>query len=184
MKLLLILPSSERGWWGNISKSGKAGFVRLSLPTMAALTPPEWEVEIHDARVKPVNYGAEVDLVGITGYTNEMPTAYRIADGFRAKGVTVVMGGVHVSALPEEALEHADSVVVGEAEQVWKKLIKDFENGKLKKKYQAANLCKMENMVIPRRELLDRSMYGSGFNTLQSTRGCPFACDYCAVTAF
>ncbi len=184
MKLLLILPNSERGWWGKVSRSGKAGFVRLSLPTIAALTPPEWEVEILDARVTPVDYNANVDLVGISAYTNEIPPAYAIADGFRKKGVTVVMGGVHVSALPDEALKHADSVVIGEAEDLWAKLLQDFKDGLLKDKYQAHSLTNMKNMVIPRRELLDRSMYGSGFNTLQSSRGCPFDCDYCAVTAF
>lgn len=184
MKLLLILPNSERGLWGRLSKSGKGGFIRLSLPTIAALTPSEWEVEILDARVTPVDYSADVDLVGISSFTNEIPCAYAIADGFRKNGVTVVMGGVHVSALPDEALEHADVVVVGEAEDVWAKLLDDFKKNRLKKIYQARSLSSMKNMVIPRRELYDRSMYGSGFNAIQSTRGCPFDCDYCAVTAF
>jgi radical SAM superfamily enzyme YgiQ (UPF0313 family) len=183
LKLLLILPENRRSYWGGVSRSGKAGFARLSLTTVAALTPPEWEVEIHDARVRPVDYAAGADLVGITGLTAEMPSAYEIADGFRARGVTVVMGGVHVSALPDEALKHADAVVVGEAEGVWLKLLEDFQLGGLKKRY-SSGLCSMENMAVPRRDLLDRSMYGSGFNTLQATRGCPFDCDYCAVTAF
>lgn len=184
MKLLLILPKNERGYWGKVSKSGKAGFIRLSLPTIAALTPKDWEIEILDARVKPVDYNAKVDIVGITGLTSEMPSAYEIADNFRRRGITVVMGGVHVSAMPDEALKHADAVVIGEAELVWEKLLDDFKRGKLKSRYQANNLCSMENMVVPRRGLLDRSMYISGFNTLQATRGCPFKCDYCAVTAF
>ncbi len=184
MKLLLVLPRNERGYWGKVSKSGKAGFVRLSLPTLAALAPPDWEVEIHDARAKPVNYNAKVDLVGISGFTAEIVSAYGIADNFRKKGVKVIMGGVHVSALPDEALEHADSVVIGEAELVFEKALKDFEAGRMKKKYEAPNLCVMEDMASPRRELLDRKMYVSGFNTLQATRGCPFDCDYCAVTAF
>lgn len=183
MKLLLILPKNERSYWGSVSKSGKAGFVRLNLPTIAALTPSDWNVEILDARVKPVDYDAQIDLVGITGFTAEMPGAYKIADNFRKKGVKVVMGGVHVSALPDEALQHADAVVIGEAELVWHKLILDFKRGELKQKYKADNLCDMKNMVIPVRGLLDKGMY-SGFYTLQATRGCPFNCDYCAVTAF
>ena len=183
MKLLLILPKNERSYWGGVSKSGKAGFVRLNLPTIAALTPTDWDVEILDARVKPVDYDAKADLVGITGFTAEMPGAYEIADNFRKKGVKVVMGGVHVSALPDEALQHADAVVIGEAELVWHKLLLDFKRGELKQKYKADKLCDMENMVIPRRNLLNREMY-SGFYTLQATRGCPFNCDYCAVTAF
>ena len=183
MKLLLILPKNERSYWGQVSKSGKAGFARLNLPTLAALTPKEWEVEILDARVTSVDYNARVDLVGITGFTAEIPSAYHIADNFRKKGVKVVMGGVHVSALPDEALQHADSVVIGEAELVWHKLLEDFKRSGLKQKYKADNLCDMENMVTPRRDILNRKMY-SGFNTLQATRGCPFNCDYCAVTAF
>lgn len=183
MKLLLILPKNKRSYWGQVSKSGKAGFVRLNLPTLAALTPKDWEVEILDARVTPVDYNARVDLVGITGFTAEMPSAYEIADNFRKNGVKVVMGGVHVSAMPDEALQHADTVVTGEAELIWDNLLEDFKKGKLKQRYKADNLCDMKNMVIPRRDLLNRKMY-SGFNTLQATRGCPFNCDYCAVTAF
>ncbi|MFQ5586267.1 MAG: B12-binding domain-containing radical SAM protein [Thermodesulfobacteriota bacterium] len=183
MKLLLVLPDNRRSYWGGVSRSGKAGFARLSLTTLAALTPDEWEVEILDARVRPVDYTARVDLVGITGLTSEIPSAYAIADNFRARGVTVVMGGVHVSALPDEALDHADAVVIGEAELVWAGLLEDFKGGNLKKRYKG-ELCEMKGMVIPRRDLLDRGMYGSGFNTMQATRGCPFDCDYCAVTAF
>lgn len=184
MKLLLILPKNELGFWGKVSKSGKAGLVRLSLPTIAALTPNDWDVEIHDARIKPVDYDTKVDLVGITGFTAEMPSAYEIADGFRRKGIKVIMGGIHVSALPDEALKHADTVIVGEAETVWHKALEDFKKNELKPIYKAEHLCEMQNMAIPSRGLLDRGMYGSGFNTLQATRGCPFNCDYCTVTSF
>ncbi|UCD34661.1 MAG: B12-binding domain-containing radical SAM protein [Nitrospiraceae bacterium] len=166
-----------------MSKSGKAGFVRLSLPTLAALTPPDWDVEILDARTSPVDFSKKADLVGITAFTNEIPNAYEIADGFRARGVKVVMGGVHVSALPDEALQHADSVVSGEAELVWKDLLQDLEIGELKPLYRAGSLVEMSGMAIPRRDLLDRGMYSS-FNSLQATRGCPYNCEYCAVTAF
>ncbi|MEK6790223.1 MAG: radical SAM protein [Deltaproteobacteria bacterium] len=184
MKLLLILPENRRSYWGTVSKSGKAGFVRLNLPTIAALTPKEWDVEIVDARVKDIAYDAKPDLVGITGFTAEIPSAYEIADNWRRRGVKVIMGGVHVSALPDEALLHADSVVIGEAELVWAKALEDFKNGRLEQRYRAENLCELKDMVIPRRELLDRRMYPTGFNTMQATRGCPFNCDYCAVTAF
>jgi len=177
------MPESGRSYWGGVSRSGKAGFARLALTTVAALTPGDWEVEIHDARVSPVNYSADVDLVGVTGLTSEAPSSYKIADGFRARGVKVVMGGVHVSALPDEALRHCDAVVIGEAELVWAGLLEDFKKGLLKKRYKGT-LCDMKNMVLPRRDLLDRSMYGDGFNTMQATRGCPFNCEYCTVTAF
>jgi radical SAM superfamily enzyme YgiQ (UPF0313 family) len=183
-KLLLVLPRNELGYFGKISRSGKAGMVSLSLPTVAANTPPDWEVEIHDARTGPVDYRRAVDLVGITALTAEITSAYAIADGFRKNGTKVVMGGVHVSALPEEALAHADSVVRGEAEAVWPELLRDAEQGKLKPIYQADHLIEMQNLPIPRRQLLDRKLYGSGFNTIQASRGCPFNCSYCAVSAF
>ncbi|MBI5827626.1 MAG: B12-binding domain-containing radical SAM protein [Deltaproteobacteria bacterium] len=183
MRLLLIFPKNERSYWGGVSRSGKAGFLRLGLPTVAALTPGDWDVEIIDARVRPVDYGVRADLVGITGLTAEMPNAYEIADNFRKRGVKVVMGGVHVSALPEEALAHADSVIIGEAELVWSSALDDFKKGALKPIYRAARLCDMKGMAIPRRDLVKREMF-SGYHTLQATRGCPFNCDYCTVTAF
>ena len=141
------------------------------------------DVKILDARVEDVDYDLPVDLVGITGLTSEIPHAYEIADGFRNKGVKVVMGGVHVSALPDEALRHADSIVVGEAELVWGKLIEDFKTGQLKPVYQSDSLVDMKEMCTPRRSLLDYNMYTS-FSTLQATRGCPFNCDFCTVTTF
>lgn len=182
-KLLLILPRSERGLWGGVSKSGKAGFVRLSLPTIAALTPSHWHVEILDTRTTQINYDKKADLVGITAHTAEIPNAYKIADGFRNKDTKVVMGGIHVSALPDEALNHANSVVVGEAEGVWEGLLRDVERGELKKLYRSDNLIKMTGMNVPRMDLVDRSMFSS-FNSLQATRGCPHRCEYCTVTAF
>lgn len=182
-KLLLILPRSERGLWGGVSKSGKAGFVRLSLPTIAALTPSHWHVEILDTRTTQINYDKKADLVGITAHTAEIPNAYKIADGFRNKGTKVVMGGIHVSALPDEALNHANSVVVGEVEGVWEGLLRDVERGELKKLYRSDNLIKMTGMNVPRMDLVDRSMFSS-FNSLQATRGCPHRCEYCTVTAF
>ncbi len=183
-KLLLILPRNERGYWGKVTKSGKAGMVRLSLPVVASLTPSSWDVEILDARATSVNFDQKVDLVGITAFSAEIPSAYEIADGFRRKGVKVVMGGIHVSSLPEEALEHVDSVVVGEAEPVWAKLLLDIEKGELKSIYRSESLVDMRGMPIPCRNLLNRKMYVTGFNTIQATRGCPFNCEYCAVTAF
>lgn len=183
MKILLILPKHAGGILGGLSKSGKAGLARLSLPTLAAITPKNIDVKILDARVEEVDYNAPVDLVGITGLTSEIPYAYEMADGFRKQGIKVVMGGVHVSALPDEALEHADSVVVGEAELVWKDLIRDFTQGKLKSIYKADDFVDMSNVLIPRRSLLNYDMYAS-FSTLQATRGCPFKCDFCTVTTF
>lgn len=179
-KLLLVFPRSEGGYWGKV-RHGKAGIVSLGLPTVAAITPSDWDVAIHDARVTDLDYEQKVDLVGITGYTAEIPSTYAIADQFRKRGVPVILGGVHVSALPEEALAHADAVIIGEAEEIWEQVLRDFSSGTMKTTYHSETLCSMGKMKIPRRELLNRNMYTS-FHTIQATRGCPYDCDYCSVT--
>ncbi len=184
-KLLLVLPQSNLVYWESmLAQEGKTGAVRLSLPTIAALTPTHWDIEIVDARVTPVDVTQQVDLVGITAMTAEIQSAYTIADGFRKNGVAVVMGGVHVSALPEEALQHVDSVVIGEAETQWQQLLQDFEQGNLKSIYRANRLIDMTGMVIPRRDLQKQNQYAPFLNTIQATRGCPRNCEFCSVSAF
>ena len=183
MKILLVQPKST-GFIGQVSKSGKAGFARVTLTTIAALTPPQHEVVIHDARLGDPDYDGDWDLVGFTGMTCEIPHVYQMADEFRKRGKTVVIGGYHATALPEEAAKHADIVVLGEAEGLWPQILLELENGGAKQsKYQNADMIEMRGMAIPRRELLNRNMY-TVFSTLQATRGCPFDCNYCAVTKF
>ncbi|HEX9883225.1 MAG TPA: radical SAM protein [Desulfobaccales bacterium] len=183
MKILLVQPKST-GYVGQVSKSGKAGFARVTLTTIAALTPPQHEVVIHDARLGDPDYDGDWDLVGFTGMTCEIPHVYQMADEFRKRGKTVVIGGYHATALPEEAAKHADIVVLGEGEGVWPQILLELENGGAKQSnYQNPDMIEMRDMAIPRRELLNRNMY-TVFSTLQATRGCPFDCDYCAVTKF
>ena len=183
MKILLVQPKST-GYLGQVSKSGKAGLARVTLTTIAALTPPQHEVVIHDARLSDPDYDGGWDLVGFTGMTCEIPHVYRMADEFRKRGKGVVIGGYHATALPEEAAKHADIVVVGEAEGLWPRLLLDLANGRVRQHiYQNDDLIEMRNMAIPRRELLNRDMY-TVFNTIQATRGCPFNCNYCSVTRF
>ena len=100
MKILLVQPKSS-GFMGQISGSGKAGFARITLTTLAALVPPEHEVAIHDARLSEPDYDGDWDLVGFTGMTCEIPHVYEMADRFRVSGKLVVIGGYHASALPE-----------------------------------------------------------------------------------
>jgi radical SAM superfamily enzyme YgiQ (UPF0313 family) len=183
LKILLVQPKST-GFIGQVSKSGKAGFARVTLTTIAALTPPQHEVVIHDARLGDPDYDGDWDLVGFTGMTCEIPHVYRMADEFRKRGKTVVIGGYHATALPEEAAKHSDIVVLGEAEGLWPQILSELENGGAKQSnYHNADMIEMRNMAIPRRELLNRNMY-TVFSTLQATRGCPFDCNYCAVTKF
>jgi radical SAM superfamily enzyme YgiQ (UPF0313 family) len=169
---------------GQVSKSGKASLARVTLTTIAALTPPPHEVVIHDARLSEPDYHGDWDLVGFTGMTCEIPHAYQMADEFRRRGKKVVIGGYHATAMPEEAAQHADIVVLGEAEGLWPQILSDLADGGIRRHiYQNDKLIEMRDMAIPRRDLLDRRMY-TVFNTIQATRGCPFNCNYCAVTKF
>jgi radical SAM superfamily enzyme YgiQ (UPF0313 family) len=168
---------------GLLSWRAKAYAPPLNLCMVAAYTPPDSEVSITDECVEAIDFEKEVDLVGLTAYTNAAPRAYEIADAFRRRGVPVVMGGVHVSTLPEEALEHCDAVVVGEAEGVWQRLIKDFSQGRLKEIYENDGLASLEDLPLPRRDLLRPDDYVT-INTVQTTRGCPHNCSFCSVTRF
>jgi len=180
MKILFVSPGWPKGrLWGELGFK----FPTLSLAALAAVTPPEWHVSFQDDAIRPVSYNSNADLIAITAMTAQTTRAYQLADGFRAQGKTVVMGGFHASNLPDEALQHVDSVVVGEGELVWPQLLADFQAGRLQRTYQADSLIDTSLIPPARRELFK----GSGHlftNTIQTTRGCPFDCEFCSVTAF
>jgi radical SAM superfamily enzyme YgiQ (UPF0313 family) len=158
-------------------------FARLTLSTLAALTPEEVEVRITDENVEPIDFEEEVDLVGLTGMIMHASRAYQIAERFRERSIPVVMGGPHASSLPLEAKEHVDAVVIGEAEQVWKGLIEDVQKGSLKPFYKADAYCSMQGIPSPRVDLLRKHAYMT-VNCVQTSRGCPQQCDFCYVTHF
>ena len=162
-------------------------FPHLSLPTLAAYTPEGATVEIVDEKFHPLPDGRGYDLVGITAMTPLAPKAYRMADAFRKQGVPVVMGGYHPTVLPEEALQHADSVCIGEAETIWPTMVADAMAGRLRERYQAASFPCLENLPPSRRDLLriPRSKRFEHINVyfVQTTRGCPYRCSFCAVTS-
>ena len=179
MRILLISPERER-------KKEEAFLFRLSflnLPYLAAVTPPSIEVKIVDEAHEKVNFEEKADLVGLTAQTPVAPRAYEIAKEFRKKGIPVVMGGVHASMLPEEALQHVDAVVIGEAEEVWPDLIEDLRKGKMKRIYQGDGFVNPSNLPLPRRELLNEKSY-LPLKLLETTRGCPHRCDFCGVSKF
>ena len=184
MKIRLIDPAYEHPFISHSQRVIKnIWFAHLTLTTLAALTPPDIDVQITDENVEPIDFQEDVDLVGITGMVMHAPRAYEIASRFRQRGIPVVMGGPHASSLALEAKEHVDAVVIGEAENVWAGLIEDVKKGGLKPFYKADAFCSMERMPYPRLELLKKNAYMT-VNCVQTTRGCPYQCDFCHVTHF
>ncbi|GAM08865.1 putative methyltransferase [Geobacter sp. OR-1] len=180
MKVLFVSPGWPKGrLWGELAFK----FPSLSLAALAAVTPAEWAVTLWDENIDPQLPATDADLVAITAMTPQAPRAYHLAARFRASGKTVVMGGFHASNLPEEALQHLDSVVVGEGELIWPQLLADFQSGNLQRLYRSAGLIEMTAIPTPRREIFGAKKY-LFTNTLQTTRGCPFDCEFCSVTAF
>jgi len=159
----------------------KALFIPLGLAICAALTPRRFDVEIVDECVRPIDFEAEADVVGITAMTCTAPRAYEIACRFAARGAKVVLGGIHPSALPEEAARHADCVCVGEAEATLPRFFEDLERGSLKKIYRADEVGSLP-IAAPRRDLLSPRDYLI-YNAVQTSRGCPYACSFCTTYA-
>lgn len=180
MKVLLVAPVAKSKFLG---RSFAFNIPFLSLPVLATYTPPDIAVTIVDERIESIHFDIPYDLVGITLMTPLAPRAYEIADAFRKRGVTVVMGGMHVSARPDEVLAHADAVVVGEAEQMWPLLLDDFKKGKLKKIYQAQGYTALDTLLPLRRNILNKDKYAP-VEFVETTRGCPFGCHFCSVTRF
>lgn len=178
MKILLVSPSPlKHRLFLNLNKFSP--FISFTLKQLAAITPAEHEVEVFDGNTYEImDVNKKFDLVGLSCLTPHAPRAYEIADFFRSKGVTVVLGGYHPSALPEEAKQHADSVVIGEAEINWPKLLKDFENGKMKSFYKQekpVNPC----LIPPARRFPLKGFYP--VFEMQITRGCPYRCEFCSI---
>jgi len=179
MKIKFIVPRWPKdSFWDVITFK----FPTLSNTLLAALTPPEHEVTIHDESIAPLDFDEACDLVAVTAMTPLAPRGYDIADEYRRRKVQVVMGGMHPTWLPEEAITHCDAVVIGEADEIWAKVVRDAERGKLKRFYQQKGRTDLSHLPLPRRELLPSKGYFFE-NTIQTTRGCPFDCEFCSVTA-
>lgn len=184
MKVTLISPDLQSSHFKFTPKEVKSfWFAKLTLPHLAALTPEDIEVKLIDEAVDPIDFDEPTDLVGVTVNTYLAPRSYEIAREFRTRGVPVVLGGVHPSLYPEEAQQHADTIAIGEAEETWEPLLRDFQKGCMKPVYRAERYHSLAGLPIPRRDLLKRNAYLTT-NTIQTTRGCPFQCDFCSVTDF
>lgn len=195
MKLGLIAMSGVRAHNKELTELGLTlpGFVErnkviaslpsLGLLTLAGLTPPSTEVsylevpDICGVQSLPGNF----DAVAISSFSAQIKEAYTLADRYRAAGVKVILGGLHVTALPDEAARHADSVVIGEGEPVWPQVVRDLERGELGRQYDARGQSfDLADAPMPRFELLDGERYNR--ITVQTQRGCPFNCEFCAAS--
>jgi radical SAM superfamily enzyme YgiQ (UPF0313 family) len=176
-KLLLIHPAGRRSGY-LLSKYTR--FPPLGLAYVAAVTPDSWEIRILDETFESCSFES-ADLVGITSFTSNINRAYEIADGYRTRGTPVVMGGIHVSMLPEEALEHCDAVVAGEVEEIWSRVLEDFEKQALSGIYRGPQIDLSQSGVVPRRDLLHPAYE---WHPVQTSRGCPFNCSFCSVSRY
>jgi len=158
----------------------------LSLLTIASHTPPGIEITLIDENIEDINFDEKYDLVGITAMTQQAYRAYAIAVEFRKRNIPVVMGGIHASVLPDEALQHVDTVFVGESEDQWAIYLNDLENGTAKKIYRNDALFDLGNARIPKYNLVNYVAFRSKdtyirLMPVQATRGCPHDCSFCIV---
>ncbi|MBR0660648.1 B12-binding domain-containing radical SAM protein [Neoroseomonas oryzicola] len=182
MRILLLSPKGPlyRHRGGIFRKSLR--YAPLTLPTLASLIPPEIEHEltIIDEGVDDVPLDFPADLVGITVITGTAPRAYEIAAAFRARGISVVLGGPHVTLVPDDAQPHADSIVVGYAEDTWPELLRDFVAGAMRPRYVQAPDFSLANRPRVDRTLAARHRYATS-HVFEATRGCVHGCEFCVV---
>jgi radical SAM superfamily enzyme YgiQ (UPF0313 family) len=185
MKILLVFPRVDHGQTTIKDKGSWNAFIFgnpiITLPHIASITPKEYDVKILNENYSDLDFDVDVDLVGITCYTMTAPRVYEIADEFRSRGKMVVLGGYHPTAMPDEAIQHADSIVLGEAEASWPKLLKDAEKGKLKRFYGPDENFDMDKIPPIRRDLI---VLNPLLGAVQSTRGCSNRCEFCAISSF
>jgi radical SAM superfamily enzyme YgiQ (UPF0313 family) len=189
MKILLILPAAEHlrvcSTEDDVPKRKMFRFSVLSLTTVAALTPDGHKITICDENVEPVNLNADADVVGISFMTALSPRAYELADYFRKRRIITIAGGYHPTFCPNDALEHFDIVVTGEAEGIWPTVLADIERKNFKRIYQNRCNANLSGTPIPKRELLagTKKHYITTF-AVQTGRGCQHKCKFCSVSAF
>jgi radical SAM superfamily enzyme YgiQ (UPF0313 family) len=149
------------------------------LAVAASIPRDQYEVVLTDENIEPIDFDLKADLVGISAMTSYVNRGYEIADQFRAKGMPVVMGGVHPSFMPQEALKHCDAVVIGEVELVIDKLLDDLNQGAMRGTYKSDTLHPMAGMPMPRYDLLKKNRYVN-CTFVQTSRGCHQGCTFCA----
>lgn len=189
MKIMLVLPAASVVRVTNpaqqVPRRAMLRFSLLPLTTVAALTPVGHEVVICDENVSVLDFDAEVDLVGLSFMTALAPRAYEIAAEFRRRGKVVVAGGYHPSFCPEEVSAHVDVVIVGDAEVLWPRFLREYEAGEYQSVYRHECLCDLAATPPARNDLLaGNGKYYVTINAVQTGRGCSHGCRYCSITAF
>ena len=181
MRVVLIAPAAPSYIW----RKKRAAFTipPLALPLLAAFTPREIELRLVDEAVEDVDLNLDADLVGLSLMTASAVNGYSLADHFRSRKISVVLGGVHPSMVPEEALQHGDSVVIGEGEHLWPQVLEDAARGNLQRIYQGDSFLSLEALPPPRWDLLRAKRYFIP-RTIQTSRGCPMGCSFCSVSTF
>src|ERR1035438_637419 len=176
-KLLLITASSPE--IRRTRSTRVLNFQQITMPYLAARVPPTWNVTHIDEEAEAIDWNIDLDIVGITFHTPSAFHAYDIAMRFRARGICVVMGGPHVTLLPEEASRYADVIFIGEAEGLWEEFLKGFEAGSYLPLYRQTGVPSIEHIPQARKDFFHRRDYANG--VLFATRGCPGQCDFCTV---
>jgi radical SAM superfamily enzyme YgiQ (UPF0313 family) len=192
MKVALISPKGSflsndpgfKNFWGRSKelvtyKNYWTGF-SSGLLIVAALTPDDCKIEVIDENIEPIDFSKNYDLVAISAITQQANRAYNISSEFRKKGVSVVMGGIHPTLVHDEAINHADTVIIGEAEKTWKNFIQDFKKGRAKQIYVKKEPVDLTKSPMPRYDLISR--YDYKIIWIQTTRGCPHDCEFCAAS--
>lgn len=134
---------------------------------------------LKDEGQEKIDFDIDVDLVGITFHTPSANYVYKVAEKFRKRGICVVLGGPHVSLLPDEAEKHADAIFIGEVENIWVQFLKDFESNNIKKRYKQNHPSSLKNLPMAQKDLFHRKDHSNGI--LFATRGCPNKCDFCVL---
>jgi radical SAM superfamily enzyme YgiQ (UPF0313 family) len=175
--LLLITASSPE--IQRVRRSRVLNFQQITMPYLAAFVPPHWRVLHVDEATEPVDFNQLADLVAITFHTPSAPHAYELANRFRQRGITVALGGPHVTLVPDEAQTHADVIFAGEAESTWPRFLTEFETGHYNKRYSCPEPPALNRVPASRQDLFHRRDHTAG--VVFATRGCAFRCDFCTL---